>query len=127
MCPLAKDRPVYRPAGIGPHMVKIVGIFIAARDGEHAGAQDVGSAVRDQHRIARVGINGASFPAISRRRSAAASSITPPSDVRRPPSKAATTFLRAVAGKLNGLIVSFEMAGVARDDRVNGVVSTPNS
>ncbi len=36
-------------------MIEIVGIFIAAGDGEHAGAQDVGDAVRHQQRIARVG------------------------------------------------------------------------
>ena len=36
-------------------MVEVVGILVAAGDGEHAGAQDVGDAVRDQQRIALVG------------------------------------------------------------------------
>src|SRR4051794_34275387 len=52
--------------------------------------------------------------------------ITPPSEVRRPPSKAAVTFLRPTAGNQNGSIVSSCMAGVAGYDRVNGLVSTPN-
>ena len=36
-------------------MVEIVGVLVAARDGEHAGAQDVGDAVRHEQRIASVG------------------------------------------------------------------------
>jgi hypothetical protein len=36
-------------------MVEIVGVLVAAGDGEHAGAQNVGDAVRHQQRIARVG------------------------------------------------------------------------
>ena len=62
----------------------------------------------------------------SRRRSAAARSITPPSEVMRPPSNAAVTFLRRTAGKPKLSIVSSCMAGVARSDQVNGSVSTPN-
>jgi hypothetical protein len=36
-------------------MIEIVGILVAAGNGEHAGAQDVGDTVRDEQRIARVG------------------------------------------------------------------------
>jgi hypothetical protein len=36
-------------------MIEVVGILIAAGDGEHAGAQDVRDAVRHQPRIASVG------------------------------------------------------------------------
>jgi hypothetical protein len=74
-----------------------------------------GSAISDANRCA-----------IPMPRSAAASSITPPSEVMRPPSNAAVTFLRPTAGKPNGLIVSSDMAGVARNDQVDRMVSTPN-
>jgi hypothetical protein len=37
-----------------------------------------------------------------------------------PPSKAAVTFLRLMAGNRNGSTISSDMAGVARRDRVNG-------
>jgi hypothetical protein len=46
----------------------------------------------------------------------AASSITPPSDVMRPPSNAAVTFLRYTDGSENGSRVSSTMAGVAASD-----------
>jgi hypothetical protein len=39
---------------------------------------------------------------------------------------AAVTFLRPTAGNQSGSVVSLCMAGVARCDRVNGMVSTPN-
>ena len=42
-------------AGIGAQMIEIVGVLIAAGDGEHAGAQDVDDTVRHQQRIARIG------------------------------------------------------------------------
>src|SRR3984893_17338387 len=45
--------------------------------------------------------------------SAIATDITPPFEVRRPPSKAAVTFLASTAGNENGRIVSSVMAGVA--------------
>jgi hypothetical protein len=60
------------------------------------------------------------------RRSAAANNITPPSEVMRPPSNAAVTFLRATAGKLNYSTVSSDMAGVALPDCVKRMASTPN-
>src|SRR3984893_10550800 len=55
----------------------------------------------------------AKLSANPRRRSAIARSITPPFEVRRPPSKAAVTFLASTAGNENGRIVSSGMAGVA--------------
>jgi hypothetical protein len=36
-------------------MIEMVGVLIAAANGEHAGAQNVGEAVRHQRRIARIG------------------------------------------------------------------------
>src|SRR5271157_1816681 len=59
-------------------------------------------------------INEARVLAISSDCSTPASSITPPSEVMRPPSNAAATFLRPTAGILNGSSVSSDMAGVAR-------------
>src|SRR5271156_5161283 len=47
------------------------------------------------------------------RRSAIANSITPPSEVRRPPSKAAVTFLARMAGNENGRGFSLVMASGA--------------
>src|SRR5580692_8801330 len=61
----------------------------------------------------RSGNTRANLSAKPRRRSAIARSITPPFEVRRPPSKAAVTFLARTAGNENGRIVSSVMAGVA--------------
>src|SRR5512132_152783 len=61
----------------------------------------------------RSGNTRARLLAKPRRRSAIARSITPPSEVRRPPSKAAVTFLACTAGNEKGGIVSSVMAGVA--------------
>ena len=57
------------------------------------------------------------------RRSAWASSMTPPSELSRPPSNAAVTFLRSTAGNQNGSRVSSVMAGVARSDPGTGLAS----
>ena len=56
-------------AGIGAQMIEIVGVLIAAGDREHAGAQNVGDAVRHQQRIARIGDQ--TLPAAGRSRYAA--------------------------------------------------------
>ena len=61
----------------------------------------------------RFGIRRASRSAIPRRRSDNDSSITPPSEVRHPPSKAAVMILHPTAGKLKDRTVSSTMAGVA--------------
>src|ERR1700674_5601511 len=61
----------------------------------------------------RSGNTRAKLSAKPRRRSALARSITPPFEVRRPPSKAAVTFLARMAGNEKGRIVSSVMAGVA--------------
>ena len=71
-------------------------------------------------------ISRASLSAIPNCRSTALSSMTPPSDVMRPPSKAAVSFLRPMAGKWNGKVVPTGMAGVARRVRVDRMASTRN-
>src|SRR3954470_3637592 len=60
------------------------------------------------------------------RRSAWASNITPPSELIRPPSKAAVIFLRQTAGKQNGRRLSSVMAGVARVIPAKGCLQQPN-
>ncbi len=42
-------------AGIAAQVIEIVAIFIATSDGEDSGTQNVGEAVRNQGRVARVG------------------------------------------------------------------------
>ena len=63
----------------------------------------------------RSGKQRASRPATPSPRSAIASSITPPSEVRRPPSNAAVTGLRETAGNENGRRLSSVMAGEASE------------
>jgi hypothetical protein len=113
-------------ARIAAQVIEIVGILIAAGDRQHARAQDIDDIVRRQQRIAAIGDQPGQPLCDPIHRSAAARSITPPSEVRRPPSNAALTFLRPTSGKLNGSVVSSCMAGVAQFDLVNGLVSTPN-
>ena len=74
--------------------VEIVGVLIAAGDGEDAGAQDIGQEMGDPVLIAAVRDHRRAASAMPSRRSAWASSMTPPSEVIRPPSKAAVIFLR---------------------------------
>ena len=64
--------------------------------------------------------------ATPRRRSAIDSNMTPPSEVRRPPSKSAVTFLRATDGNENGRAVSSIMAGVAGQLCAKGWLRYPN-
>lgn len=93
--PLGQPPAGQLEAGIDAQMVEVVGILVAASDGEDAGAQDVGDAVRDQQRIALV-LDQPGEPVRKTHVSIAMllSSRTPPSEVRRPPSNAAVTFLR---------------------------------
>ena len=98
---------------IGAPPIEIVGILKAAGDRQNARPQDVRQEVDNPVRSRRSAISAASFAQIPSRRSAAANSITPPSEVIRPPSKAAVTFLRATAGKVKGSSVSSVMADVA--------------
>jgi hypothetical protein len=67
--------------------------LIAAADREHARAEHIGEAVQDPRRVAPIREHQANLSAKPRRRSAIARSITPPFEVRRPPSKAAVIFL----------------------------------
>jgi hypothetical protein len=71
-------------------------------------------------------ISAASLAAIPMRRSANANSITPPSELMRPPSKAAVIFLRRTDGSENGNTLSSVMAGVAASDSARGWLRHPN-
>jgi len=70
----------------------------------------------------RSGKHRANLSAIPNRRSAIASSITPPSEVSRPPSKAAATGLRPTAGNENGSRLELVMASGCWGARRNGSV-----
>ena len=74
-------------------MIKVVGVFVAAADREHASAEHIDQAVHDPRRLAPIREYPGQLVGKPRRRSAIARSITPPFEVRRPPSKAAVTFL----------------------------------
>src|SRR5216110_3470516 len=52
--------------------------------------------------------------------------MTPPSELIRPPSKAAVIFLRWTTGKQNGRRLSSVMAGVACLDPAKGWLQQPN-
>ncbi len=71
---------------------------------EHAGCREADGMTRSASRSS--GITRASRSAMPSRRSAWAKSITPPSDVIRPPSKAALTFFRATGGRSKGRGIS---------------------
>ena len=60
----------------------------------------------------RSGKQRANLSAMPRRRSAIANNITPPSDVRPPPSNAAVICLRETAGNENGRRLSLIIANV---------------
>src|SRR5205823_13247897 len=53
--------------------------------------------------------------------------MTPPSELIRPPSKAAVIFLRSTAGKQNGRRLSLVMAGMACLDPGKGLASATES
>ena len=54
--PLSGSRPqASLSPGIAAQMVEVVGVLLAAGDGQDAGAQDIGQRVDDASRIARVG------------------------------------------------------------------------
>ena len=78
--------------------VEVIGVLVAAGNGKNPRPQD-----RGQRMVSRAGS----------RRSASASSATPPSEVMRPLSKAALTFLRPTLGRSNRRPVSSSMVGVA--------------
>src|SRR5215218_3064982 len=74
----------------------------------------------------RSGMKRASRSAIPSRRSAWARSMTPPSDDKRPPSKAAVIFLRDTAGNGNVAVVWSGMAGVAALKVLQDRLQQPN-
>ena len=112
-------------AGVGAQMIEVVSILVAAGNGQHAGAQDIGDTVRDEQRIARIcdqrrqalGKAQAWF-GVGQQHDAA-------SEVMRSPSNAAVTFLRPTAGNRNGTAKSSDMAGVARRNYVSGWLRHP--
>ena len=94
-------------------MIEVVGILVAAGDGEHAGAQDVGDAVRHQQRIARIG---------DHRRQPVGDPETPLGRGQQhhaavggdaPAIEGGGDFLAVDGWKLNGSRLSSVMAGVA--------------
>ncbi len=74
----------------------------------------------------RSGKQRANRSATPRRRSAIDSNMAPPSEVRRPPSKSAVTFLRATDGNENGGRLSSVMAGAAGELCAKGWFRHPN-
>ena len=113
---------------IRPQRAEVVAILIAARDGEDAGADHVCDRVPARGlESRRSGMKRASRSAIPSRRSAWARSMTPPSDDRRPPSKAAVIFLRERLETGRWQVVSSGMAGVAALQSVAGSVSATKS
>ena len=117
---LAAARKREGPSGINAQSVEIVGIFISAGNRQDAGADHVRQRVRDAQRVAAIGKTAPI--SIPNRRSAIASSMTPPSEVSRPPSKAAVTAFRPTAGNENGGRLKSDMAsgcwGARRDGSV---------
>jgi hypothetical protein len=111
---------------ITAQMIEIIAILVAARYGEDAGADHVGNAVHNARRIAPLGKHARQLLGHPDAPVARARSMTPPSDVRRPPSKAAVIFLRETAGNENGRIVSSVMASVASRGPRAGLVQQPN-
>jgi hypothetical protein len=108
-------------------MVEIVGILLASRNGQNADQENVGEPMRHACRIARILDPAASLSAIPSRPAACAKSRTPPSELIRPPSNAAVTFLRLKAGKEKGKRLSSSMAGVAQSLGLVKLVWSPIS
>lgn len=120
------------PAGelegrVGAQPVEIVGVLVAAGDGKMRARRMSAMACFTRAGSRGSWIAAASLSASCRRRSAVARSMTPPSEVMRPPSKAAVIFLRPMAGNENGSNVSSVMAGVAREMWAAGQASTTES
>ena len=111
---------------ISAQRAEVVAILLAARDGEDAGADHVCVRVRHAARIAPIGDEARQPLGDPSRRSAWDRSITPPSDDKRPPSKAAVIFLRPTAGNGNVAVVSSGMAGVAALKGVQDRLQQPN-
>ena len=107
-------------------MIEVVGVLVATGNGQHACAQDIGDAVRHEQWIAWVRDQPGKTIGQPDATLGAANSMTPPSEVILPPSKAAVTFLRLMAGNRNGSTVSSDIAGVARRDRTTGWLRHPS-
>jgi hypothetical protein len=111
---------------VSAQMVEVVGIFVAAGDGEDAGAQDVIDAVGDKGRVARV----RDQPRQLRRDPQAPLHHAEQQHAAirgdAPAVKGGDQLLAANGWKTKGRIVSSDMAGVARCVGVDGMASTPN-
>jgi hypothetical protein len=106
--------------GIAAQMIEVVGIFVAEGDGQDARAQNVRQRMNNRPGSRRSVTSAASLSAMPIRRSANANSITPPSELMRPPSNAAVSFLRSTDGSENGSRLLSIMAGVAASDSARG-------
>ena len=69
-------------------------------------AQDVGNAVRHEQRVAWVGDPPGQAVSQTKATLGGGQHMTRPSEVSRPPSRAAVTFLRPAAGNASGATVS---------------------
>ena len=107
-------------------IVEVVGIGIATGDSEMR-ARRISAIVWVIWAGSRwSGMSAASVSISPRRRSAPASSRTPPSELMRPPSKAAVTFFWQMLGSAKGRRVSLSSAGMADFVRTSELVSAPN-
>jgi Mrp family chromosome partitioning ATPase len=107
-------------------MIEIIGILIAAGDGEDAGEQDLGQGMDDPAGIAPVRDDGREPVRDGEPTGGLGQRRTPPSEVRRPPSKAAVSFLPRTDGNANGRAVGSDMAGVAGSTVRLRLASAPN-
>lgn len=116
-------------AGIGSQMVEGVTILFATGDGEHARAQDVAILCVTTAGLRGSAIGRASLAAMPSEVPMLASRMTPPSGIKRRPSKAAVTFLRWADGSANWSGVPSGMAGVTASGQVwvgvEGTLTSP--
>jgi hypothetical protein len=108
---------------IGSQAVQVVGVLVAVSDGEDPRPQNSGDGEYGPARIA----------VIESKRPPAGEAKPPfgcghrPSEVIRPPSNAAVTFLRWEAGNAIGRVVSSVMANAAEPDVAQGLASETES
>ena len=114
-------------AGIAAQTIEIVAILVAARDGEHPRAQDVGHAVRHKVRVARVGdqarklVGDAQAPLGSGEQHHAAIGC------QAPAVEPGGDLLAPDGWEIERQEAIFEHGGCGSRDRVDCLVSTPNS
>ncbi len=103
----------------------MIGVLVAAGDGQAGRAEDVGAAMRDGSRTAR--IHGQNRKTLGHPPLAlcGGQSMTPLSEVVRRPSNVAEPFLWATAGKPNASIISTDIASVAQHVGVDRMLRHP--